>query len=43
MSAFKYFTSMLTVVHFSLSREREGLLSDCRFGVKESESEDDLS
>ena len=51
MSAFKYFTMIACHVHddvyfsqLSLSREneREGLLPDCKFGVKESESEDDL-
>ena len=54
MSAFKYFTMIACHVHagadvymswLSLSREneREGLLPDCKFSVKESESEDDLS
>ena len=48
MSAFKYFMSTPIVrrtlqLSLSLENEREGLLPDCRFGVKECESEDDLS
>ena len=40
MSAFKYFTMN---VCFSRVNEHEGLLPDCRIGVKESESEDNSS
>ena len=52
MSTFKYFTMIACHVHadvhfsqLSLNRENEceGLLPDCKFSVKESESEDDLS
>ena len=47
MSAFKYFTMIACLVHAVTCtsakpkpNERGGLLPDCRFGVKESESED---
>ena len=45
MSAFKYFTVIECprrgVLQLSCENEREGLLPDCRIGVKESDSEDD--
>ena len=45
VTALRKCVRMLGSVCVSLSREneREGLLPDCKFGEKESESEDDLS